>query len=197
MTHYPFAAALTAAVLAAPMAQAAPVAADFTATLTFGANPTSIARYQSLNQDIAGAVDLGLDDAIRNDGLPGGFLVDLNAGGLLTITAGPGDYFFSSFDVDVTNIQFDTTQGIAAVTSISNTFDSPWQATTSFGSDRVSIGFNTNDFAFSVSENQSASFQLNTTAAAAVPLPAGVVLLLGGLGGLTLASRKRKRAAQV
>jgi hypothetical protein len=47
-----------------------------------------------------------------------------------------------------------------------------------------------------VSENQSASFQLNTTAAAAVPLPAGVVLLLGGLGGLTLASRTRKRTAQ-
>lgn len=133
--------------------------------------------------------------------------IGLSSGGLVKLTGdqeglGFADYDFARFSI--TNIVFSGGQSITSVTSLLTDLLDPnfelgqISPAISFTADSIEILFDTTgsgagaDFQFL--DGGVSTFQLNFGTTAPIPLPAAGWLLLGGLGVLAAAKRRRRTA---
>lgn len=190
----------------ATQSSAAVVSADFGETLDLPSIGSGARVFVHNGAALgAGAELTGSHDITNPSGWRGYVDVDLSATGLLTLSRdlveSAGDYDYAL--ITISNIVFSSLQAITGVTTLSeNLLDPSFPFTGSplvtFTSNSVSFLFDTtaggNAADFRFNDGGVATYQINTSDVAAVPLPASLPLLSAALGGIAVLRRRRKAA---
>ena len=186
------------------------ISADFRLELDLPDNVLSSGPrvFENLGVALIAGDELTPANEIANpSGWAGAARIGLSSGGLVTLTGdqeglGFADYDFARFSI--TNIVFSAGQSITSVTSLlAGLLDPNYELgqippSISFTTNSVEIFFDTTgggafaDFQFL--DGGVSTFQLDFGTSAPIPLPAAGWLLLGGLGVLAAAKRRRRTA---
>jgi hypothetical protein len=209
----------TAAIAAATFGFAAPaaakiVSADFSVSLDLPdlVNPPSMGprQFEALGATLGAGDELDVTNEIANpSNFRGGVNIDMTDTGLISITGfqeNPGpfaDYDLATFTIS--NIVFDNNDTVNGFFSYTEgLLDTNWRVgevapEITFGTDSITIVFDTtgsgsvSDFQFA--QDGVSTLQLNLGEVTVVPLPAGLPLLLVGLGAMGVLRSRRKSDA--
>ena len=196
------AATMVLAVGVVSSAWAAPITGDFREELSLPSFSAGVRVLEKLSEPVAGAPDLSAADEIANPNVySGSAAVNLDSGGLITLTGDQEGVGFANYELAVfkiSNIVFDAGEIITGLSTLvdnlvdlgSSNTDGPFTVTTAFTSDSVTITYasdnGTDDFEFG--DGFTSTFQIETST---VPEPITVLLMGIGLAGLGIARRRR------
>jgi hypothetical protein len=195
---------LTAALLASIVAASPAAAATFTETLNLPAYRSGQPYVLQATGDFTSGLKLTAADAVSNpDGWNNVLNVTLDTVAKTISFTGDGENTYQTIDFSITDIMGQSITGLFAVNPygavVNAGFD--YGFTASFTSSSINIGWAVNNVAagdtFAITGAGTSVFSYTTLATGAVPEPATWAMMIGGVGMVGGAMRRRKVSTKV